>query len=214
MIHGTGRTGNDQDRDGGKPGSARRGAYRDAPQRKAVFVDRLGWDLAVTGDLEIDTYGGLETLYLLSMEKGRLLSSARLLPTTRSHLMSEHFAHLCSHGVPRGPRIWEASRFCINPAISERASRHAQLGLIIAGILEAGLTRSIDQVTFVAGSALLPLALDGGWDARPLGPPSHDGRNTITAVAAEITRAGLAAVRRRYALEGCIIESASLKATV
>jgi len=128
--------------------------------------------------------------------------------------MSDQFAHLCSHGVPRGRGVWEASRFCVNPAISERASRHAQLGLIIAGILEAGLARSIDRVTFVAGSALLPLALDAGWDARPLGPPSHDGRDTITAVVAEITRAGLAAVRRRYALEGCIIQSASLKAAV
>jgi len=183
-------------------------------QRKAVFVDCLGWDLAVTHGLEIDAYDGRHALYLLSMEKGRLISSARLLPTTRPHPMSDRFAHLCSHGVPRGPGVWEASRFCVNPAITERASRRAQLGLIIAGILEAGLARSIDRVTFVAGSALLPLALDAGWDARPLGPPSHDGRDTITAVVAEITRAGLAAVRRRYALEGCIIESASLKAAV
>ena len=183
-------------------------------QRKAVFVDRLGWDLAVTGDLEIDTYDGLETLYLLSMEKGRLLSSARLLPTTRSHLMSEHFAHLCSHGVPRGPRIWEASRFCVSPTITEGPTRRAQLGLIIAGILEVGLARSIDQVTFVAGSALLPLALDAGWDARSLGPPSHDGRDMITAVVTKITQSGLAAVRRHYAFEGCIIRPARRKTAV
>ncbi|MFQ5348113.1 MAG: acyl-homoserine-lactone synthase [Rhodothalassiaceae bacterium] len=183
-------------------------------QRKAVFVDRLGWDLAVTGGLEFDAYDGRHALYLLSIEKGRLMSSARLLPTTRPHLMSNRFAHLCSDGVPRGCGVWEASRFCVNPAITETANRHAQLGLIIAGILEAGLARSIDQVTFVAGSALLPLALDAGWDARPLGPPCHDGRDTITAVAAEITQAGLAAVRRRYALEGCIIQSASFKAAV
>jgi len=183
-------------------------------QRKAVFVDRLGWDLAVTHGLEIDAYDGRHALYLLSIEKGRLMSSARLLPTTRPHLMSEQFAHLCSDGVPRGRGVWEASRFCVNPAITERITRHAQLGLIIAGILEAGLARNIDQVTFVAGSALLPLALDAGWDARPLGPPSHDGRDTITAVVAEITRAGLAAVRRRYALEGCIIRPARRKVAV
>ena len=183
-------------------------------QRKAVFVDRLGWDLAVTGDLEIDVYDGRHALYLLSMEKGRLLSSARLLPTIRPHLMSDHFAHLCLYGVPCGPGIWEASRFCVDPAITERAARRTQLGLIIAGILETGLARSIDRVIFVAGSALLPLALDAGWDARLLGPPSHDGGDRITAVAAEITQAGLAAVRRRYALEGCIIRPARRKATV
>lgn len=183
-------------------------------QRKAVFVDRMRWDLVVAGDFEIDAYDGRHALYLLSMERGRLSSSVRLLPTIRPHLMSDHFAHLCPYGVPRGPNVWEASRFCVDPAITERAARRTQLGLIIAGILETGLARGIAQVIFVAGSALLPLALDAGWDARPLGPPCHDGGDRITAVAAEITRAGLAAVRRRYALEGCILRPARRKETV
>jgi len=169
-------------------------------QRKAVFVDRLGWDLTVTGGLEIDAYDGPQALYLLSIEHGRLMSSARLLPTVRPHLMSEQFPHLCPGGVPRGPEVWEASRFCVNPMLRESSARRAQLGRIIAGIIEAGLGRGISRVTFVASSALLPLTLDAGWAACPIGPSAHDGQDRITAVLAEITEAGLAEVCARTGL--------------
>jgi acyl-homoserine lactone synthase len=37
-------------------------------QRKKIFIERLGWTLAVSGDLEIDEYDGEETLYLLSLQ--------------------------------------------------------------------------------------------------------------------------------------------------
>lgn len=181
-------------------------------QRKAVFIDRLGWALPATGGLEIDAYDGPEAIYLLSMEGERLLSSARLLPTTRPHLMSEHFAHLCTEGVPRGTALWEASRFCIDPAILDRQSRRAQLWRIIAGILETGLARGMEQVTFVASHALLPLALDAGWAVRPIGPTLEDGSGRVTAVAADITPEGLAALRARHKVTGPVCRPAARRA--
>ena len=174
-------------------------------QRRAVFVDRLGWRLTVSGGLEIDAYDGPAALYLLSMMQERLLSSARLLPTTQPHLMSARFAHLCPGGVPRGPGVWEASRFCVDPALCDRATRRAQLGRIIAGILELGLARGLERVTFVAGSALLPLALSAGWAARPLGPAHRHGGDWIQAVAARVSQDGLDAVRARHGLDGPVI---------
>jgi len=174
--------------------------------RKAVFIDRLGWDLSVlSGGREIDAYDGAHAVYLLSVKDGQLLSSARLLPTTRPHLMSEHFAHLCPGGVPRGTMVWEASRFCVDPEITERLVRRRELGRIIAAILETGLAEGIAQVSFVAGSALLPLALGAGWNARPIGPTLEDGHDAITAALAEITAEGLAAVRTCHGLGSPVI---------
>ena len=168
--------------------------------RKAVFVDRLGWNLPVSGDHEFDAYDGAGALYLLSMDGERLLSSARLLPTTEPHLMSEYFPHLCPGGVPRGPSVWEASRFCVDPELGRRTVRRRELGRIIAGILEVGLDAGIAQVSFVASSALLPLALNAGWAARAIGPTLHDGQDAVTAVIADVTAEGFAAVCTRYGL--------------
>jgi len=178
-------------------------------QRKAVFVDRMNWRLDVKAGREIDAYDRRDTVYLLSMKGDTLLSSVRLLPTTRAHLMSDLFPRLCPGGVPRGPAIREASRFCVSPVLKKRAARREQLWQIIAGILETGLRFGIEQVSFVAGSALLPLALEAGWQARTLGPAIPDGSDRVTAVAAEITAGGLDAVRRRHDIVGPVIRATS-----
>jgi len=178
-------------------------------QRRRVFVDRLGWTLSVVGDKEIDAYDGPEAIYLLCIDAGRLTSSARLLPTTGPHLMSELFPALCAAGVPRGPGVWEISRFCVNPDVSGRNANRAQLFQIIAAVLEMGLVSGIDTATFIAGKALLPLALCAGWQTRLLGPSVPDGKDRITAVAADITPDGLDAVCARHGLMRPLIEGSS-----
>lgn len=181
-------------------------------QRKAVFVDRLGWKLRVSGGCEIDAYDGPDAVYLLSMTGARLASSVRLLPTLKPHLMSDLFPALCPAGVPRGPAIWEASRFCVDPGIDDREERRGQLWRIIAGIHEVALASGIGTVTFVAGKALLPLAIDAGWTARLLGPSLEDGDDEIAAVAADITADGLAAVCRRHGMVRPVTAAAASRA--
>lgn len=169
-------------------------------QRKVVFVDRLRWPLTVSDDLEIDDYDSADSIYLLSLDPAArtLLASLRLLPTTGRHLMSDRFGHLCDQGVPRGPAIWEASRFCVNPAIGAQAPSHQQLWRMIAGTLEAGLLFGIDRVTFVAGRALMPLVFAAGWQVTPLGTAVAGDKDRVTAMAAEVTVDGLREVRRRH----------------
>ena len=64
--------------------------------------------------------------------------------------------------------------------------------------METALLYDIERITFTANTALLPLALECGWQARRLGPTLTDGRDTITAVAVDIHRSGLRALRRRF----------------
>lgn len=167
-------------------------------QRKVVFVDRAGWDVPVIGDREVDAHDRKDTIYLLAKDRpdGPVLASVRLLTTTGAHLMCDLFDPADQQAIPRGPTVWEASRFCTSPQVRGPRRRHALLWEIICGVMETALFHGIDQVVFAAGDALLPLALDCGWDARPLGPRLHGPDGAVTAVAAKIDTAGLQRVRQ------------------
>lgn len=169
-------------------------------QRKIVFVDRAKWMVPVLGDSEVDCYDRDETMYLLAKTQpdGQVLASVRLLLTTGPHLMSDLFAGACRDEPPRGPTVWEVSRFCTAPDLHGCGTRLALLWEVICGVMEAAFLYGIDQVIFAANRALLPLAFNCGWDARTLGPSLRDGTDEVTAVAARITPAGLNAVRRRH----------------
>jgi acyl-homoserine lactone synthase len=174
-------------------------------QRKAVFVDGAGWSVPVVGDMEIDSYDAEETTYLIckpSSASHQVMASARLLPTVRPHLMTDLFVDACRGSVPRGPAVWEVSRFCVNPQVHTRRRRVELLWEMACGVMETTLLFGVDLVTFVANAALLPLALDCGWKAAPLGPTLPDGNDEVTAVAASITPDGLRAVRTRLGVTG------------
>ena len=174
-------------------------------QRKRVFVDKQGWNVPVVGDMEIDSYDGEGTTYLIAREDSgncEVLASARLLRTTRPHLMADLFLAACGGDVPSGPSIWEVSRFCVNPSIVKRRKRVELLWQMACGVIETTLLYGVDKVTFVANAALLPLALDCGWNAARLGPTLPDGDDEVTAVVASITPDGLRAVRSRLGVEG------------
>jgi acyl-homoserine lactone synthase len=172
-------------------------------QRKAVFVDRAGWNVPVMGDMEIDSYDVEQTTYLIckpSSASHQVMASARLLPTVRPHLMTDLFVDACGGNVPRGPEVWEVSRFCVNPQITTRRRRVELLWEMVCAVMETTLLYGVEQVTFVAGAALLPLALDCGWKTTLLGPTLPDGNDEVTAVAAWITPDGLRAVRGRLGI--------------
>jgi acyl-homoserine lactone synthase len=171
-------------------------------QRKVVFVDRAGWQIPVLADRETDAYDRTDTLYLLAKDQpdGGLLASARLLTTMAPHLMSDLFAAACRDGVPRGPTIWEVSRFCTSPVIRDRPRRLQLLWEMCCAVMETALVYGIDQVVFVANRALLPLTMGCGWDARPLGATLPDASDQMTAVIAAITPAGLRRIRERFSV--------------
>ena len=170
-------------------------------QRKAVFVDRAGWKVPVVGDQEVDRYDLLaDTMYLLAKDEpsGQVLASVRLITTTGPHLMQDLYPPSIRETLPSGPRVWEASRYCTAAGIAGRSKRLRLLWEIICGLMETALEYSIDKVIFAANRALLPLALECGWAARPIGPTLIDGNDDMTPVVATITEADLRTVRYRH----------------
>jgi acyl-homoserine lactone synthase len=164
--------------------------------RKRVFVDRLGWQVPVIeGEFEIDQFDGPDALYLLSLdERGNHEGSLRLLPTTKPHLLSEVFPHLCEREVPRGPRIWEITRLCTAPDLADPRRPRREIFL---GVIELALARGIKSYTSMTHVPYLSAVLAAGWDCEPLGLPQEDLGVMVGALIIHITPDTLDLIRAR-----------------
>lgn len=156
--------------------------------RKSIFVDLLKWDVPVLEDrFELDEFDNEHATYvIIADENGDHLGSARLLPTTRRHILDSLFAHLCSGPVPTGQAVSEITRFCLSRrqcASSRRLARNRLISALVWHALKVG----IKTYTGVAEMAWLQQILAFGWNCRPLGIPERMDCGTIGALAIEIT---------------------------
>lgn len=156
--------------------------------RKRVFVDLLGWDVpTLAGRYEVDQFDDAHATYLIvADEHGRHLASARLLKTTRPHILDSLFPELCAGEPPRGPRIREITRFCLDPGVGAQARRQAR-NVLVSALVEHALNNGIDAYTGVAEIAWLQQILAFGWRCRPLGLPRPIGGSSLGALMIDVT---------------------------
>lgn len=85
--------------------------------RKRVFVDLLKWDVPVLdGRYEVDQFDDEHATYLVLADRaGRHLGSARLLPTSRPHILDRVFPALCAAEPPRGVAVAEITSEVLTP---------------------------------------------------------------------------------------------------
>jgi N-acyl-L-homoserine lactone synthetase len=176
--------------------------------RKRVFVDWLRWNVPVVGGThEIDQFDNDDAVYLIeSTIRRRHLASIRLLPTTGPHLMSEVFACLCEGGVPRGPHIWELTRFCVSPDAS-KPDAHRLRDLMWTASVEYAVRCGITHYTCVTHVQFLSQILAAGWETEPLGLPQTIDGIQVGAVLFRITAETLKESQARYGYHGSIFES-------
>lgn len=155
--------------------------------RKRVFVDLLRWDVPVlAGRFELDQFDTPEATYVvLAGDDGSHRASARLLPTTRPHLLDTLFAALCDEPVPSGPTIFEITRFCLDRSLGARA-RRAVRDHLVAGLARFGVDNGITLYTGVAEPGWLDQILAFGWRCRLLGEARAVQGTLLGAVAIEI----------------------------
>lgn len=156
--------------------------------RKRVFVDLLKWNVPVLdGRFEVDQFDDPHATYIIVADSGgEHLASARLLETTRSHILGDLFPELCAGPVPTGPEVLEITRFCLDRRLgaSERLLvRNRLISALVAHALRSGAR----TYTGVAEMGWLQQILAFGWDCRPLGPPQCLGGRMIGALAINIT---------------------------
>ncbi|AYJ84852.1 autoinducer synthase (plasmid) [Sphingomonas paeninsulae] len=172
---------------GGVPDHILRGMFA---ARKSVFIDLLKWDVPVLAGLyEIDQFDDQHASYLvLTDENDAHMASARLLPTTREHILGDIFPELCEVPAPRGETIYEITRFCLDRSLNARDRRTVRDTLVNA-IVGHALVNDITTYTAIAEMGWYSQILAFGWDCRPLGLPHSDGTKTIAALAITIDSA-------------------------
>lgn len=155
--------------------------------RKQVFVDLLRWDVPVLGGrYEIDQFDDEHAQYLVVTDPaGAHLASARLLPTTRPHILADLYAGLCDDEIPRGPDVFEVTRFCLDRQIDARMRRWAR-DRLVGEIARYGRAHGIRLYTGVAEMGWLKQILAFGWRAYPLGHPQMIGGRMLGALAIQI----------------------------
>ena len=155
--------------------------------RKSVFVDLLKWDVPVLdGRFELDEFDDAQATYIIiADEEGDHLGSARLLPTSRPHILDSLFAHLCAGPPPAGPQVFEITRFCLSRRQNAGSRRRTRNQLVTALAWHA-LETGIRTYTGVAEFGWLQQILAFGWDCRPLGVPARLECGMIGALAIEI----------------------------
>lgn len=156
--------------------------------RKRVFVDLLGWDLPVLADrFEIDQYDDQNARYLILADSDQNhLASARLLPTTRPHILGDLFPELCDAPAPTSPDTWEITRFCLDRNLSAPERRRWRNALVTA-LARYALEHRITTYVGVAEQGWLDQVLAFGWHAELLGNPRTIDRMTLGALRIVIT---------------------------
>lgn len=156
--------------------------------RKRVFIDLLGWDLPVlAGRYEVDQFDDVQARYLILVDAGqRHRASARLLPTTRPHILDSLFGALCEETPPTGPDIYEITRFCLDRDLTAVQRRRARDELVVA-LVHHALATGIRAYSGVAEIGWLQQILAFGWRCRPLGLPRRIGGTMLGALRIDIT---------------------------
>lgn len=176
--------------------------------RKAVFVDRLGWKLPVVdGRYEIDSFDTEHAVYLLAMSAdGREhMGSVRLLPTTQPHLLGDVFPMLVEGDVPRGPDVFEITRLCTSPRLADWAAHNAVREQLATALIEYALTAGITRYTMISHMAYLSQLLATGWDVEPLGLPREIDGQLLGALQVNVNVATLQTFRSKFHLSGPVL---------
>jgi N-acyl-L-homoserine lactone synthetase len=157
--------------------------------RKRVFVDLLKWEVPVLdGRYEIDNFDDEHAVYLIvTDEAGNHGGSARLLKTTRPHILDTLFPELCASPPPRGPEAMEITRFCLDRGLGA-GQRLETRNLLVSALVHYALDHGIDTYVGVAEIGWLQQILAFGWRCRPLGLPRIVQGRMLGALSIDIER--------------------------
>jgi len=178
--------------------------------RYRVFKERLGWDVEVSGDMEIDDFDAYRPAYLLQMDdEDRIQGCVRLLPTTGPTMLRDTFPLLLDgQPAPGSDTIWESSRFGV-----DLCSRHEKSGRSIAratyelfaGMIEFGLMHQLTDIVTVTDARMERILRRARWPLRRFGPPQAIGNTLAVAGYLEVSPERLMCVREAGDLVGRVM---------
>lgn len=143
-------------------------------RRHEIFVERRGWSqLAHQDGLEKDQFDTKDAIYLLSIrDDGSVDGALRLLPTTVPHLLSEVFPHAVTGAVPRGPSIYEMTRYFTLRDHAERRRMRWVRGELLCAMFEYCLGQGGEAITTMLDTFYIHRMRQNGWGEELIGPPT------------------------------------------
>jgi acyl homoserine lactone synthase len=168
--------------------------------RYRVFRERLGWDVQVSGDMEIDEFDALHPAYLLQKAgDGRIQGCVRLLPSTGPTMLRDTFSILLDGATaPASSTIWESSRFALDTETDAAKAAHGLASAtyeLFAGMIEFGLSRQLTEIITVTDARMERILRRAGWPLRRIGMPRKLGTTLAVAGYLEVSLKSLGCIR-------------------
>lgn len=154
--------------------------------RYRVFKERLGWDVQVSGGMEIDEFDVFQPTYLLQRRRdGSIQGCVRLLPTTGPTMLGDTFpALLDGQPAPASKTIWESSRFGLD-LYADQPKTTGGIALatheLFAGMIEFGLMKQLTDIVTVTDVRMERILQRVGGPLRRLGQPRSIGSTVAVA---------------------------------
>src|SRR6267378_7663834 len=174
--------------------------------RYRVFRERLGWDVQVSGDMEIDEFDALHPAYLLQKAgDGRIQGCVRLLPSTGPTMLRDTFSILLDGATaPASSTTWESSRFALDTETDAAKAAHGLASAtyeLFAGMIEFGLSRQLTEIITVTDARMERIWRRAGWPLRRIAEPRALGSTLAIAGYLETSIESLARIRNAGGLQ-------------
>ncbi|RXH41730.1 acyl-homoserine-lactone synthase [Bradyrhizobium zhanjiangense] len=186
--------------------------------RCRVFKQRLGWDVQVSSDMEIDEYDVLRPVHLLNRSaNGRIEGCVRLLPSTGPTMLRDTFPILLDGAqAPRSEQVWESSRFALDvQAEAPKASGGLAAATyeLFAAMIEFGLSIGLNEIVTVTDTRMDRILRRAGWPLRPIGKARPLGNTVAVAGYLKVSTDALERVRKAGRISGPVLWAPVIRAT-
>ncbi|WP_375465574.1 acyl-homoserine-lactone synthase [uncultured Methylobacterium sp.] len=172
--------------------------------RHGFFVDHLKWEACRKPDgRERDQFDGPGCVHVVGEEFEEIVAYARLLPTTRPHLVSHVYPEIMQGTpLPTGPRLYEWTRHAVAPRKREGRGAREFTKAHFAAVARAAEAVGIEALLVQTHPMLSDRVMDMGWDVEPLAlPTTYDG-GLVLPIIARLTPHTLATAQMALAAHG------------
>lgn len=178
------------------------------------FKERQNYAVPSYRGMEYDAYDTPGTVYLVWRDEKEIARGcARIVPTTLPYMIEELWPEAVQNlPLPKDPRVWEASRMCIDKSMPVHLRKRIH-GEIICGLQEFGIANDIHWMIGVMTQPIWRSVFTRvGWPIEYLGPPFNlTPKESIYAGKMKISSIILKSLRQRFMIQGEVIEHLSKK---
>jgi acyl homoserine lactone synthase len=150
------------------PGNALAAQHR---LRYRSIIERQDWDVPNYGEMEFDQYDNPAAKYLVYRDDNYVARGvSRFYPTTLPYMLEQLFSDfVADRDMPKSPRVWEGSRFCIDQTLPPQTRKRIAHEIVV-GYLEAGLRHGIEGIVGLMYPAYWrSLFTSAGWEIEYMG---------------------------------------------